>query len=157
MHHRSGLVLGLLTALCALVAGALPPPEARAQQPFLQLTRPSGTPLLGVNLGRVGFLAETEPEAVEETLSAIEHCLYSVEERLALQIDVLDRDGSLAGETWALNEVSCPLNRWMLVGVTKLALTGVSRCSRGLAKRSTGSVRVRPWAFLACCPPTLPS
>jgi NAD+ kinase len=62
--------------------------------------------LMGVNLGRVGFLAETEPEAVEETLSAIERCLYSVEERLALQIDVLDRDGRVVGGTWALNEVS---------------------------------------------------
>jgi NAD+ kinase len=62
--------------------------------------------LMGVNLGRVGFLAETEPEAVEETLSAIERCLYSVEERLTLQIAVLDRGGAVTGGTWALNEVS---------------------------------------------------
>ena len=61
---------------------------------------------MGVNLGRVGFLAETEPEAVEETLTAIERCQYSVEERLALQVDVLDADGAVAGGTWALNEVS---------------------------------------------------
>jgi NAD+ kinase len=62
--------------------------------------------LMGVNLGRVGFLAETEPEAVEETLTAIERCEYSVEERLALEVDVLDADGRVAGSTWALNEVS---------------------------------------------------
>lgn len=62
--------------------------------------------LMGVNLGRVGFLAETEPEAVEETLVAIEQCEYSVEERLALQVDVLDADGAVVGGTWALNEVS---------------------------------------------------
>ena len=48
-----------------------------------ELARYTDAALMGVNLGRVGFLAETEPEAVEETLSAIERCLYSVEERLA--------------------------------------------------------------------------
>ena len=62
--------------------------------------------LMGVNLGRVGFLAETEPEAVEETLLAIERCEYSVEERLALHVDILDRSGAVVGDTWALNEVS---------------------------------------------------
>ena len=62
--------------------------------------------LMGVNLGRVGFLAETEPEAVEETLLAIERCEYSVEERLALHVDILDGSGAVVGDTWALNEVS---------------------------------------------------
>jgi NAD+ kinase len=71
-----------------------------------ELARYTDAALMGVNLGRVGFLAETEPEAVEETLSAIERCLYSVEERMALEIDVLDSSGSVVGGTWALNEVS---------------------------------------------------
>ena len=71
-----------------------------------ELARYTDAALMGVNLGRVGFLAETEPEAVEETLTAIERCEYSVEERLALQVDVLDADGTVAGGTWALNEVS---------------------------------------------------
>jgi NAD+ kinase len=61
---------------------------------------------MGVNLGRVGFLAETEPEAVEETLHAIELCKYSVEERLAIDAAVLDSEGTVVGGTWALNEVS---------------------------------------------------
>jgi NAD+ kinase len=71
-----------------------------------ELARYTDAALMGVNLGRVGFLAETEPEAVEETLSAIERCLYSVEERLALEIDVVDSTGAVVGGTWALNEVS---------------------------------------------------
>jgi NAD+ kinase len=71
-----------------------------------ELARYTDAALMGVNLGRVGFLAETEPEAVEETLIAIERCQYSVEERLALQVDVLDASGVLVGGTWALNEVS---------------------------------------------------
>src|SRR4051794_35399532 len=83
-----------------------------------ELARYTDAALMGVNLGRVGFLAETEPEAVEETLSAIERCLYSVEERLAPDVDVLDcggaggggtralNEGAVVGGTWAFNEVS---------------------------------------------------
>jgi NAD+ kinase len=71
-----------------------------------ELARYTDAALMGVNLGRVGFLAETEPEAVEETLTAIEQCEYSVEERLAIEVDVLDADGTKVGGTWALNEVS---------------------------------------------------
>jgi len=71
-----------------------------------ELARYTDAALMGVNLGRVGFLAETEPEAVEETLHAIERCEYSVEERLAVEVDVLDGDGAVVGGTWALNEVS---------------------------------------------------
>ncbi|MBN1094574.1 NAD kinase [Blastococcus sp. TML/M2B] len=71
-----------------------------------ELARFTDAALMGVNLGRVGFLAETEPEAVEETLQAIEHCEYSVEERLAIEVDVVDADGAVVGGTWALNEVS---------------------------------------------------
>jgi NAD+ kinase len=71
-----------------------------------ELARFSDAALMGVNLGRVGFLAETEPEAVEEMLTAIEKCEYSVEQRLAIEVDVRDVDGVVVGGTWALNEVS---------------------------------------------------
>jgi NAD+ kinase len=71
-----------------------------------ELARFTDAALMGVNLGRVGFLAETEPEAVEETLHAIEQCEYSVEERLAIEVDVLDASGAVVGGTWALNEAS---------------------------------------------------
>ncbi|SDD20466.1 NAD+ kinase [Geodermatophilus telluris] len=71
-----------------------------------ELARYSHAALMGVNLGRVGFLAETEPEAVEETLTAIEQCEYSVEKRLAIEVDVLDATGAVVDGTWALNEVS---------------------------------------------------
>jgi NAD+ kinase len=71
-----------------------------------ELARFSSAALMGVNLGRVGFLAETEPEAVEDTLLAIERCDYAVEKRLALEVDVFDGDGALVGGTWALNEAS---------------------------------------------------
>jgi NAD+ kinase len=72
-----------------------------------ELARNTDAAITGVNLGRVGFLAETEPEAVEEMLTAVENCEYAVEERLTLDAAVLDADGRPTGEgTWALNEVS---------------------------------------------------
>ena len=71
-----------------------------------ELAHHSHAALMGINLGRVGFLAETEPEAVEETLTAIERCEYSVEKRLAVEVDVFDADGAVIGSTWGLNEVS---------------------------------------------------
>ncbi|MBY3555524.1 NAD kinase [Modestobacter lapidis] len=71
-----------------------------------ELARATDAALVGVNLGRVGFLAETEPETVEDTLSAVEHCRYEVEERLTIEVAVLDADGRQVGATWALNEVS---------------------------------------------------
>jgi NAD+ kinase len=71
-----------------------------------ELAHYSNAALMGVNLGRVGFLAETEPEAVEETLAAIEQCEYSVEKRLAIEVDVLDATGAVVGGTWAMNEAS---------------------------------------------------
>ena len=72
-----------------------------------ELARYTDAALMGVSLGRVGFLAETEPEAVEEMLAAVENCDYEVEERLTLEAIVLDADGVPTGEgTWALNEVS---------------------------------------------------
>jgi hypothetical protein len=37
-----------------------------------EIARPAGTPLLGVNLGHVGFLAETEPEVLSD---AVDHVL----------------------------------------------------------------------------------
>jgi len=44
-----------------------------------ELARPSGAPLIGVNLGRIGFLAETEPEALADTVAHILDRRYSVE------------------------------------------------------------------------------
>ena len=68
-----------------------------------ELTRPTGTPLLGVNLGHVGFLAEVEPEALDDTVRHIVNREYAVEERLTLGVTVTV-DGQLTACDWALNE-----------------------------------------------------
>ena len=48
-------------------------------------------PLLGVNLGRLGFLAEVEPEAATEALAKVLHGQYSVEQRILLEGSILNQ------------------------------------------------------------------
>lgn len=67
--------------------------------------RQSGTPILGVNLGHVGFLAEAEEEDAEEVVAAILESSWTVEERMALDIRVVSAQGELL-RTWALNDLS---------------------------------------------------
>ena len=65
----------------------------------------SGVPLLGVNLGHVGFLAEADREELDATVDRIAARDYAVEERLALEVVGL-LDGEVFYRGWALNEVS---------------------------------------------------
>jgi NAD+ kinase len=106
-----------------------------------ELTRDSGTPLLGVNLGHVGFLAEAEHDDVEFTIDAIVQRRYTFEERLTIDVSVY-RDRELVASTWALNEASVekaarermievvigvdgrPLSRWGCDGVVCATPTG---------------------------------
>jgi NAD+ kinase len=67
--------------------------------------RPAGVPLLGVNLGHVGFLAESEVDALDATVSAIVDGAYEVETRFTLRVTAAYR-GEVIAEDWAMNEVS---------------------------------------------------
>jgi NAD+ kinase len=67
--------------------------------------RSARIPLLGVNLGHVGFLAETELDALEATVASIMDRRYEVEERLALRVTAMYQGEKIA-EDWALNEAS---------------------------------------------------
>ncbi|MBV9823504.1 MAG: NAD kinase [Actinobacteria bacterium] len=67
--------------------------------------RAAGIPLLGVNLGHVGFLAETEVDALDATVTAIVEGRYQVEQRFTLQVTAT-LDGQVIAEDWALNEAS---------------------------------------------------
>ena len=106
-----------------------------------ELTHASGTPVLGVNLGHVGFLAEAEYDDVESTIDAIVHRRYTAEDRLTLDVTVY-RDGEIVTSTFALNEASVekaarermlevvveidgrPLSRWGCDGVVCATPTG---------------------------------
>ncbi len=70
-----------------------------------ELTHGTPTPLLGVNLGHVGFLAEAESEDVEKLIGMVVDRHYSSEERLTLDVTVY-RDKEVVGSTWALNEAT---------------------------------------------------
>jgi NAD+ kinase len=106
-----------------------------------ELARPAGVPLLGVNLGHVGFLAEAEPEDLP---AAVEHVVdrnYQVQERMTIDVTVR-LDGDQLAATWALNEATVeksarermldlvievdgrPLSRWGCDGVVFATPTG---------------------------------
>ena len=70
-----------------------------------ELARNVGIPVLGVNLGRIGFLAEAEAEAIDSVLDHVITRDYRVEERLTLDI-VVRQGGRIIDQGWALNEAS---------------------------------------------------
>ncbi|MGI8701198.1 MAG: NAD kinase [Nocardioidaceae bacterium] len=106
-----------------------------------EVTRPSGTPVVGINLGHVGFLAEAESDDLEATVRALVSCSYVVEERMTLDVDVV-WEGEVVSSQWALNEASVekaarermlevvmevdgrPLSRWGCDGVVFATPTG---------------------------------
>jgi NAD+ kinase len=106
-----------------------------------ELARGAGVPLLGVNLGRIGFLAEAEPEDLAEAVGRVLAGEYSVEERMTVDVSVRT-NGTVIASTWALNEASVekaarermldlvievdgrPLSRWGCDGVVFATPTG---------------------------------
>jgi NAD+ kinase len=70
-----------------------------------ELARDADIPVLGINLGRIGFLAEAEAESIDTILGHVVARDYQVERRMTLDVLV-----SVAGEVlyrgWALNEAS---------------------------------------------------
>ena len=106
-----------------------------------ELARAAAVPLLGVNLGRVGFLAEAESADLEQTLERLLARDYEVEQRMTLDVSVVV-DGVEVDTGWALNECSVeksqrqrmlelvleidgrPLSRWGCDGVVAATPTG---------------------------------
>ena len=70
-----------------------------------EVVRPFATPLLGVNLGHMGFLAESEPDRLDNTLDHVLRGDYTVTERMTADV-VVRYDGREEWRGWALNEVS---------------------------------------------------
>lgn len=70
-----------------------------------EFARRSGVPMLGVNLGRVGFLAEAERDDLDKVVDRVVTRAYEVEERMTLDVAVLT-DGHVVHTDWALNEAS---------------------------------------------------
>ncbi len=70
-----------------------------------ELARNAGIPVLGINLGRIGFLAEAEAEHIDQALQHVVARDYRVEERLTLDV-VVRQAGRVLNQGWALNEAS---------------------------------------------------
>jgi NAD+ kinase len=106
-----------------------------------EVARPASAPLLGVNLGHVGFLAEADPDDLAETVDRVVARQYVVESRMTIDVTVR-HNGSITAETWALNEATVektprvgmlevvtevdgrPLSRWDCDGVICATPTG---------------------------------
>ena len=76
-----------------------------------ELARPAGVPMLGINLGHVGFLAEADPQALGDVIAAIVDRTYEVEERVTIDAEVMlggpdAPEGTVVQTAWALNEAS---------------------------------------------------
>ncbi len=69
-----------------------------------EVTRTHQIPLLGVNLGHVGFLAEVEKVDLSTIVSTIANKSYVIDSRMTLKYSVI-RDGVEVAQGWALNEV----------------------------------------------------
>ena len=106
-----------------------------------EFARPAGVPLIGVNLGHVGFLAEAEPDGLADTVDRLVAGEYAVQERMTIDVSVR-ANGDVLASTWALNEATVekaarermievitevdgrPLSRWGCDGVVCSTPTG---------------------------------
>ena len=107
-----------------------------------QAIRGSSVPLLGVNLGHVGFLAQIGRPSITELATAIIAKYYKSERRMVLQYRI-ERAGETIANGWALNEVTIersseamvellvqidhrPLSRWGCDGIICATPTGLT-------------------------------
>lgn len=63
-------------------------------------------PVLGINLGHVGFLAEGEASSLEKVVCQVIDRSYRVVDRMTLDVAVIGDGGEVLGRSWALNECS---------------------------------------------------
>jgi len=71
-----------------------------------EMVRGGTAPILGINMGHVGFLAEIERDDMDDAVRRVIARDYTVEERLALAVKIEDADDRVIFETWALNEAT---------------------------------------------------
>ncbi|WP_405162541.1 NAD kinase [Nocardia sp. NBC_01499] len=121
-----------------------------------ELARPAGVPVLGINLGRIGFLTEAEAENLDDALAHVVRGDYRIEQRMT--IDVTVRVDDVVVQTgWALNEAS--IENASRTGVLELVLEVDGRpvsafgCDGILISTPTGSTA---YAFSAGGPVVWP-
>src|SRR6202000_656415 len=70
-----------------------------------ELARNANVPVLGMNMGRIGFLAEAETEAIDSVLEHVVAPRYRLQEGRTLDI-TMRLKGEVVSRGWALNEAS---------------------------------------------------
>jgi NAD+ kinase len=107
-----------------------------------ELARNADIPVLGVNLGRIGFLAEAEADAIDTVLEHVVSRRYQIEDRLTLDVAVRVK-GEVVSRGWALNDAS--LEKGPRLGVLGVVLEVDGRpvstfgCDGVLVSTPTGS------------------
>ncbi|MGO2111887.1 MAG: NAD kinase [Pseudoclavibacter sp.] len=71
-----------------------------------EILRETGIPILGINLGHVGFLAESERDSLPYAVKRVLDRDYVVEPRMALDLVVTNQGGEVIAREWALNDAS---------------------------------------------------
>lgn len=120
-----------------------------------ELVRNQEVPILGMNLGHVGFLAEVEKPSTNEIVKAIIDKTYEVEERMILNYKLI-RSGKEIETGWALNEVIIERNDHQMIEVfTQIDHRPLSRwgCDAVICATPTGSTA---YAFSAGGPVVWP-
>ena len=79
-----------------------------------EIFRGKKLPILGINLGHVGFLAEIERPSLSDIASAITTGSFEIEERMSLSYQLL-RGGKVLQSGWALNEVTIERNDHQMI------------------------------------------
>jgi NAD+ kinase len=118
-------------------------------------TRPA--PILGVNLGHVGFMAEAEKGELDATIDSVLAGRYSIRERTTLNVSVT-QNGKEVFSSWALNEVALEKSARermieVVVEVEKRPLSSFG-CDGVLVSTATGSTA---YAFSAGGPVVWPN
>ena len=107
-----------------------------------ELARNVEIPVLGVNLGRIGFLAEAEADSIDTVLDHVVNRDYRVEDRMTLDV-VVRVDGEIIERGWALNEAS--LEKGPRLGVLGVVARG--RRPAGVVVRLRRRARLDPDRF----------
>jgi NAD+ kinase len=71
-----------------------------------RLARDADVPVVGVNVGRLGFLAEIDPEELELALPLLLRGDAEIELRSTLEATMFDAAGRVTDALWALNDVA---------------------------------------------------
>lgn len=85
-----------------------------------RLIAPHGVPVLGVNLGHLGFLTSLAPQELEGALRAVIAGRIELDERMVLEATAVGADGTTRGSYLALNDVV--LHRGGVARMIRLAI-----------------------------------